>query len=239
MKVSFKHVSKNFGLITALKDIDFDVESGEFVFIVGPSGAGKSTLLKLILKQYKPSSGEVLIDGINLSTANKHETDRIRKKIGLIFQDSQLIPDKSVEENISLALDIVGFPKNKIQSKIDEVIKKVGLSNRRFLFPAQLSGGEMQRAALARALAVEPQIILADEPTGNLDIENSWNLIKLLKDINENNKTTIIMTTHNLDIVESLDKRVITIRNGSAEKDISSEEKNQELHKGHKKNEHI
>lgn len=225
MKVSFKHVSKNFGLIPALKDIDFDVNSGEFIFIVGPSGAGKSTLLKLILRQYQPSNGEILIDGINLSTAKKQETDRIRKQIGLIFQDSQLIPDKTVEENISLALDIVGFPKNKIQSKIDEVIKKVGLSSRRFLFPSQLSGGEMQRAALARALAIEPQIILADEPTGNLDIENSWNLIKLLKDINENNKTTIIMTTHNLDIVESLNKRVLTIRNGLLEKDHSSEKK--------------
>lgn len=222
MKVSFKHVNKNFGLITALKDIDFDVESGEFVFIVGPSGAGKSTLLKLILRQYQPSNGEVLVDGVNLSTANKYETDRIRKKIGLIFQDSQLISDKSVEENIALALDIVEFPKDKIQSKIDEVIKKVGLSNRRFLFPSQLSGGEMQRAALARALAIEPKIIIADEPTGNLDIENSWNLIKLLKDINENSNTTIIMTTHNLDIVESLNKRVITIKNGSIEKDISA-----------------
>lgn len=235
MKISFNHVNKNFGLINALKDIDFEIDSGEFVFIVGPSGAGKSTLLKLILRQYKPTDGEILIGGVNLSTATKQQTDKIRKQIGLIFQDSQLIPDKTVEENIALALDIVDFPRNQIQSKIDEVIKQVGLSNRRFLFPAQLSGGEMQRAALARALAIEPKIILADEPTGNLDVENSWNLIKLLKNINEINKTTIIMTTHNMDIVESLNKRVISIRNGAIEK---HEEKQEELLKKQKKHEH-
>lgn len=218
MKIIFKDVTKNFGVIHTLHDIDFEIKSGEFVFIVGPSGAGKSTLIKLMLNQIKPTSGEIIIDSVNLSEGKKDEIDKIRRKIGIIFQDYQLIPDKSVEENIALALDIVDFPKDKIQSKIDEVLKKVNLSNRRFLFPAQLSGGELQRAALARALAVEPKIILADEPTGNLDVENSWNLIKLLKDINENNKTTIIMTTHNIDIIESLNKRIISIKNGTIEK---------------------
>jgi len=217
MKVTFNNVSKNFGIISALKDINFNVNKGEFIFIVGPSGAGKSTLLKLILGQIKPSSGSVTIDDIDLGQAKKNQIDKIRRKIGVIFQDYQLIADKSVEENISLALDIVNYPIQERQSRIDEVIKKVNLSSRRFLFPSQLSGGEMQRAALARALAIKPGLILADEPTGNLDIENSWNLIKLLKDINEQYNTSVIMTTHNLDIIDSLDKKVIKLRNGEME----------------------
>jgi len=215
MKIVFDHVDKNFGLIAALKDITFTVDQGEFVFIVGPSGAGKSTLLKLILSQTKPSNGSLTIDEINLNFGKKKEIDKIRQKIGVIFQDYQLIMDKSVEENIALNLDIVSFPKDQIVSKIDEVIKQVNLNSRRYLFPSQLSGGELQRAALARALAVEPQIILADEPTGNLDTENSWNLVKLLRDINQKNGTTIIMTTHNQEIVDSMGKRRIEIKDGS------------------------
>lgn len=218
MKIIFDHVNKNYGVINVLNDISFEIESGEFVFLIGPSGAGKSTIIKLILNQIKPSSGDVFIGDANLSKGTKKEIDQIRKKIGIIFQDFQLLPDKSIEENIALALDIVDYPKNKVQSRIDEVLKKVNLSNRRFLYPSQLSGGEIQRAALARALAIEPKIILADEPTGNLDVENSWNLIKLLKDINENSKTTILMTTHNTDIIESLNKRVICIKNGGIDK---------------------
>jgi cell division transport system ATP-binding protein len=214
MDIIFNHVSKNFSLISALKDISFEVKQGEFVFIVGRSGAGKSTLLKLILHQIKPSSGDIVINEINYSKAKKWQIEKIRKSIGVIFQDFQLIADKSVEENISLALDIVGYPNADISAKIDEVIKKVNLNSRRFLYPSQLSGGELQRAALARALAINPQVILADEPTGNLDPYNSWNLVKLLKDINEQNNTTIIMTTHNNDIVSSLNKRLINLENG-------------------------
>lgn len=219
MKLVFNNVDKNFGVISALKDINFSIEQGEFVFIVGPSGAGKSTLLKLILNQIKPSNGEILVDDINLSLGSKTEIDNIRRKIGVIFQDYQLIMDKSIEENIALSLDIVSFPKDKITSKLDEVISQVNLNNRRFLFPSQLSGGELQRASLARALSIEPKIILADEPTGNLDTENSWNLVRLLKDINQKNHTTIIMTTHNQEIVNSLDKRKIEIVDGHIKND--------------------
>ena len=215
MKIVFDNVDKNFGVIHALKDISFEIDQGEFVFIVGHSGAGKSTILKLILNQLKPSSGKILIDDINIVSGTKDQIDNIRRKIGVIFQDYQLIFDKSVEENIALNLDIVSFPKDRVQEKIDEVINQVGLESRRFLFPSQLSGGELQRAALARALAIEPQIILADEPTGNLDTENSWNLVKLLKDINQNSNTTIIMTTHSTEIVQALnDKRKIELING-------------------------
>jgi cell division transport system ATP-binding protein len=214
MKIIFDQVDKKFGIIYALKDVSFEIDQGEFVFITGNSGAGKSTLLKLILNQLKPSSGKVLLGEIDLSLGNKEEINQIRRKIGVVFQDYQLISDKTIEENIALILDIVNYPKEKIQSRIDQVIKEVNLGTRRFLFPSQLAGGELQRAALARALAIEPEVILADEPTGNLDPENSWNLVNLLKEINEKNNTTIIMTTHNNDIVESMDKRVIKLKEG-------------------------
>lgn len=215
MNVLFKDVSKHFGSIKALENLNFEVKTGDFVFIVGSSGAGKSTLLKMILSQYRPSTGEIYIDGHLLNFKNKHLIDKLRQNIGVIFQDYQLIADKTVEENIALALDINGFPGKEIPQRVDKAIDQVFLQSRRHLFPAQLSGGELQRAALARALAIDPKLILADEPTGNLDPENSWNLIKLLKEINETKGTTIIMTTHNFDIVESLNKRKITMKNGT------------------------
>jgi len=237
MKIVFDNVDKSFGIIHALKDISFKVDQGDFVFIVGHSGAGKSTILKLILNQLKPTSGQILIDGIDISTGSKEQINQIRRKIGVIFQDYQLIFDKSVEENIALILDIVSYPKEKIQERIDEVINQVGLENRRFLFPSQLSGGELQRAALARSLAIEPEVILADEPTGNLDPENSWNLVKLLKDINQKNKTSIIMTTHNYEIVEALGKRKIEIVNGEIKKDSNKTPK--KIIYSSKKHEHV
>jgi cell division transport system ATP-binding protein len=236
MKIIFDKVDKNYGLISALKDITFTVNPGEFVFIVGPSGAGKSTLIKLILNQIKSSNGTLTINDIDLNFGKKNDIDKIRQKIGVIFQDYQLIMDKSVEENIALSLDIIGFPKDKIVTKIDEVIKEVNLNNRRYLFPSQLSGGELQRAALARALAIEPEVILADEPTGNLDMENSWNLVKLLKNINKKNGTSIIMTTHNQEIVDSLNERKIEINQGIIVSDSAKPKKNKNV-KNSKKDE--
>lgn len=212
MEIVFDKVTKNYGPINVFRDLDIKIEPGDFIFITGSSGSGKSTLIKLILNQIKPSSGDVLVNGKALNhLKNKNEIDKIRRKIGVIFQDYQLINDLTIEENIALSLDIVGYPSAKIPQKIDEVIKMVKLQHRHFLFPSQLSGGELQRAALARALSVEPELILADEPTGNLDPTNAWNLIKILQDINEKYKTTIVMTTHNMDFVESLDKKVIKL----------------------------
>jgi len=219
MKVILENVSKNFGSIRALKNINFKVDEGEFVFIEGPSGSGKSTLLKLILHQIRPTSGIIIVDGVDYANCHKSKVDRIRKNIGVIFQNYQLISDKSVEENIAINLEIIGLSDYQIDSRIESVLTKVNLLSRRHLFPNQLSGGELQRAALARALAVEPKLILADEPTGNLDIENSWNLIKLLKQINDKQKTTIIMATHNLEIVNSLNKRKIYLKDGEIVKD--------------------
>ena len=225
MKITFDQVDKKFGIVYALKNINFEIDQGEFVFLVGNSGAGKSTLLKLILNQLKPSSGKILLGDIDLSQGNKDDVNNTRRKIGVVFQDYQLIADKTIEENIALALDIVNYPPEKIQSRIDKVIKEVNLGTRRFLFPSQLAGGELQRASLARALAIEPEVILADEPTGNLDPENSWNIVKLLKDINKENNTTIIMTTHNNEIVESMGKRVIKINEGEIVKDYKYSKK--------------
>lgn len=225
MKIVFDQVDKKFGIVYALKNISFEIDQGEFVFLVGNSGAGKSTLLKLILNQLKPTSGKILLGDIDLNQGSKDDVNNTRRKIGVVFQDYQLIADKTIEENIALILDIVNYPKEKIQSRIDKVIKEVNLGTRRFLFPSQLAGGELQRASLARALAIEPEVILADEPTGNLDPENSWNLVKLLKDINKNNNTTIIMTTHNNEIVESMGKRVIKIDEGEIVKDYKYSKK--------------
>ena len=212
MEIVFDKVTKNYGPINVFQDLDTKIEAGDFVFVTGPSGSGKSTLIKLILNQIKPSSGDVLINGVALNQLrNKNEIDKIRRKIGVVFQDYQLINDLTVEENIALSLDIVNYPQDKILSRIDEVVKMVKLQHRHFLFPSQLSGGELQRACLARALSIEPEVILADEPTGNLDAANAWNLIKIFQDINKKLKTTIIMTTHNTDFVDSLDKKVIKL----------------------------
>lgn len=232
MKLSFQNVSKSYGIVDALKDISFEINPGDFLFIVGPSGAGKSTILKLILNQIKPTSGSIIIDDQDLATAKRNYIDTVRRKIGVVFQDYQLITDKNIEENIALALDIINYPQEKIAARIDEVIKQVNLDSRRFLFPSQLSGGEMQRASLARALAVEPELILADEPTGNLDPENAWNLVKLLKDISKDSKTSIIMTTHNHEIVDALAKSVLRLKAGKnidqKETPISDESKSED-----------
>ncbi|PIX68050.1 cell division ATP-binding protein FtsE [Candidatus Shapirobacteria bacterium CG_4_10_14_3_um_filter_35_13] len=209
MEIKFDSVTKNYGPISAIKDLSFTVTQGDFVFITGPSGSGKSTIIKLILNQIKPSSGQILVN--NHSPKTQLEIDQNRRKIGVIFQDFQMITDLTIEENIALNLDIVDFENDQRLLAIDTALKKMKLQNRRFLFPSQLSGGELQRACLARAIAISPQLILADEPTGNLDPINAWNLIKYLKQENEKRGTTIIMTTHHLDIVKSLNKKVIKL----------------------------
>jgi len=212
MEIVFEKVTKNYGPINVFQDLDLKIAPGDFVFVTGPSGSGKTTLIKLILNQIKPSGGDVLINGVAINhLRSKSEIDKIRRKIGVVFQDYQLINDLTIEENIALNLDIVNYPQNKTPSRIDEVIKMVKLQHRHFLFPSQLSGGELQRACLARALSIEPEVILADEPTGNLDAANAWNLLKIFKDINKKLKTTIIMTTHNPDFVDSLNEKVIKL----------------------------
>jgi putative ABC transport system ATP-binding protein len=197
--------------------VSFGVEKGELAVVLGPSGAGKTTVLNILGGMDKCNSGSVIVDGKNIAKYSNHELTKYRRDdIGFVFQFYNLVQNLTSLENIELTNQICD---DTLPAK--EVLASVGLKDRMNNFPSQLSGGELQRAALARALAIDPEIILADEPTGNLDPENSWNLVKLLKDINQKNNTTIIMTTHNYEIVDALGKRKIEIVNGEIKKDPS------------------
>jgi len=218
MMLSFKSVSKSFGDIKALKNASFEIKKGEFVFITGPSGAGKTTILKLILKEYLPDSGEILFNGKNLSEITSKELPFLRQKIGVVFQDMKVLPERTVRENVEVGLAVVGVYEEEWNERTNQVLRLVGLENRSEQFPSQLSGGELQRVSLARALVHEPKILLADEPTGNLDKASSWVVVDLIKKINEWG-TTIIFGTHDADIVNTLKKRVIHIDKGAIIRD--------------------
>lgn len=211
--IKFSRVSKKFGDIVALDNASFEAEAGEFVFITGPSGAGKTTIVRLILKEILPTSGEIKINGNPLEKISPKEIPSFRQKIGVVFQDYKLLPDRTLAENVALPLEVLGKERDDIEKRVAEVLKLVGLSERASLFPAQLAGGELQRTCLARAVVGNPKILLADEPTGNLDPATSWQIIKLLKKINKLG-TTVVMATHNVDIVNSLKERVIKIDKG-------------------------
>jgi len=213
MKIKFDKVTKKFGDFTALNNVSFKIKQGEFVFITGKSGAGKSTAIRLILGEFFPTEGEVWVDGQSLAKLKQKQILNLRRQIGVIFQDFRLLSDKTLAENILISLNIVGGDKTDWQSKLENVLDLVGLKERADFFPAQLSGGELQRACLARALVIKPKIFLADEPTGNLDPETSWGLMSLLKKVNEKG-TTVIMATHNFDIVNSFRQRVIKLEGG-------------------------
>lgn len=210
--ISFKDVVKTYGSITALNDVSFKIKKGEFVFITGPSGVGKTTILKLILGEILPNKGEVKVDGLNIANLTDKIMPEYRQKIGTIFQDFKILNDRTVFENVAVALAVIGLAEEKWKERVDHVLGLVGLDKRAEYFPSQLSGGELQRVSLARALSVNPKIILADEPTGNLDWDTSDNLMKLLEKINNEGKT-IIMATHNMEIVNKYKKRVINIEN--------------------------
>jgi len=216
--IKFSQVSKKFGKIIALNDVSFEIEPGEFIFITGPSGAGKTTLLRLILKEIVPSEGKIEIDKQDLTGLSPKKIPELRRKIGVVFQDFKLLPDRTVFENAVLPLEVAGAGKKEIERRGEEILKLVGLSDRTELFPAQLAGGELQRVCLARAIMAKPKILLADEPTGNLDPTTSWQIVKLIKKINDLG-TTVIMCTHNVDIVNSLRERVIRVDKGKVIKD--------------------
>jgi len=211
--IKFENVSKKFGEVAALDKVNFELKPGEFVFIIGPSGAGKTTLVKLILKDYLPTAGTIKIGGINLEEIPKRKISDYRRKIGVVFQDFKLLPDRTALENVALALRIFGEKETEIIPKVMEVLGLVGLGERADFFPAQLSAGELQRTCLARAIIGSPEIVLADEPTGNLDLGTARQIVKLLKKINEMGKT-IIMTTHNFEIVNQMKERVIELDKG-------------------------
>jgi len=211
--LEFKKVTKSFGNIKALDDVSFKVNEGEFVFVVGPSGAGKTTLLRLILGEVRPTAGEIVFDGRNIANLKSNEVPLHRQKIGVVFQDFKLLPERTIRENIEVALAVKEVAESKWKGIVDEVLKMVGLSERSELFPAQLSGGEVQRVSLARALVVDPKLIFADEPTGNLDWDTGEEIMKLFSKINKEGKT-IIVSSHNKDIIERMAKRVIKLKGG-------------------------
>lgn len=217
--VRFENVSKKFGTsVFALSGVNFEVNDGEFVFITGPSGAGKTTILRLIIRDLIPSSGKIFLNSWELSKLKNRDISTLRQKVTMVFQDFRLLSDRTVFENVAIALEIRGVSGKEIEKKVKNVLELTSLSDQANLFPAQLAGGELQRTCLARALVGNPQIILADEPTGNLDPATSWEILKLLTQINKMG-TTVVMATHNVDIVNSLGKRVITLNKGKIVKD--------------------
>lgn len=224
--IKFHKVSKSFGDIKALDNVSFEVSKGEFVFITGPSGAGKTTLLRLLLREFKPDSGEIIFDGINITNLADEAIPLFRQKIGVVFQDYKILNERTVRENVEVALAVSGVPEDTWPARVMQVLKLVGLDKRAELFPNQLSGGEIQRVSLARALAVNPKLILADEPTGNLDWETSESIMDLLEKINKEGKT-VIMATHNEMIVAKFKKRNIKIKEGKiiSKEKVTEEEK--------------
>lgn len=211
--LEFKNVTKTFGAVKALENASFKVEKGEFVFIIGPSGAGKTTILRLILGEYKPTTGEIMIENTNVGRLKKGQIPPLRQKIGVVFQDFKLLRERSVRENIEVALQIIGVDKREWQARVDQVLKLVGLAHRAELFPLQLSGGEVQRVAIARALVINPALIFADEPTGNLDWDTGEAIMELLSKINKEGKT-VIVTSHNRTLIDKMGKRVIELKDG-------------------------
>ena len=213
--ILFDHVTKRYGKGTraVLDDISLHISANEFVFLVGKSGAGKSTLLKMITKEATPDSGKIIIGGIDLDYVKRRHIPDYRRRIGVVFQDYKLLPSRTVFENVAFALEIAGMSNHEIENTIPKVLDLVGLSDKANRFPADLSGGERQRVSIARSVARQPKILIADEPTGNLDVLTSKEIIDLLQKIN-NYGTTILVTTHDANIVNLLKKRVITMRDG-------------------------
>ena len=212
--IKLEHVSKSYSAgIPALNDVNLEIEDGEFVFIVGDSGSGKSTMIKLLLKELEPTAGMITVNGKNLGRIRRRQIPKFRRNIGVVFQDFRLLKDRNVYENIAFAQKVIGESTRSIKKKVPSFLSMVGLAAKYRSYPKELSGGEQQRVAIARALINEPSILLADEPTGNLDNNNAWEIMKLLEEINERG-TTVIVVTHNLDIVKVMKKRVITIQKG-------------------------
>ena len=212
--IKLEHVSKAYQAgVPALNDVNLEIEEGEFVFVVGDSGSGKSTLIKLLLKELEPTEGTITINNKDLKKIRRKQIPKFRRNIGVVFQDFRLLKDRKVYDNVAFAQKVVGETNAHIKKRVPQMLSMVGLAAKYRSFPKQLSGGEQQRVAIARALVNEPKILMADEPTGNLDNNNAWEIMKLLEEINEKG-TTVVVVTHNLEIVKVMKKRVITIKKG-------------------------
>lgn len=199
--------------ITALNGVTVSIDSGEFVYVVGPSGAGKSTFIKLVYREALPSKGEIIIKGTKINEMKNRDVPFLRRTVGVVFQDFKLLPRLTVYENVAFALEVIEEEPKEIRDRVMEVLELVGLKNKARSFPDELSGGEEQRVSIARAISNRPEILIADEPTGNLDPDTSWSIMRILEEINARG-TTVIMATHSKEIVNTIKKRVIAIENG-------------------------
>ncbi|GGK03102.1 cell division ATP-binding protein FtsE [Lentibacillus kapialis] len=212
--INMKDVYKTYANgVSALNGIDIDIDQGEFVYVVGPSGAGKSTFIRLIYREVRPTTGTVIIDDTDLSTLKKRKVPFLRRNVGVIFQDFKLLPKLSVYENIAFALEVIEESPRNIRKRVMDVLELVGLKNKARFIPDELSGGEQQRVSIARAIVNYPKIVIADEPTGNLDPDTSWGIMRIFEEINAKG-TTLVMATHNKEIVNTVKKRVIAIEDG-------------------------
>jgi cell division transport system ATP-binding protein len=219
--ISLQHVTKVYrNDVTALEDVSIEIDKGEFVFVVGPSGSGKSTMIRLLLKQEEASRGEVFVAGKNLSRITSFKVPHLRRNIGTVFQDYKLLQDKTAFENVSFALEVIGKPKHVIDQRVPEILEYVGLGDKLNAYPDELSGGEQQRVSIARACVNRPLVLLADEPTGNLDPNTSVDIMRLLDKVNRIG-TTIVMATHDQAIVDAMRKRVIELDRGKVVRDQS------------------
>ena len=212
--IRFKNVKKTYkNGVTAVYDLDLKITKGEFVFVIGSTGCGKSTLIKMLYREEKPTKGQIVVGGIDVAKLRNRKVYKIRRKIGVVFQDFKLLHRLTVYENVAFALEIFGLPKSEIHAKVLKVLDLVGLKNKAKNYPTELSGGEMQRVAIARAIVNGPKLLICDEPTGNLDEVTSMEIMKVLEEINKLG-TTIIMVTHDTEIVEKMKKRVILLDAG-------------------------
>lgn len=221
--IKLEHVSKSYSAgIPALNDVSLNIEEGEFVFVVGDSGSGKSTLIKLLLKELEPTEGTITINGRKLNKIRRRQIPKFRRNIGVVFQDFRLLKDRNIYDNVAFAQKVIGESNRSIKKNVPKLLSMVGLAAKYRSYPRQLSGGEQQRVAIARALINKPKILLADEPTGNLDANNAWEIMKLMEEINEHG-TTVVVVTHNLEIVKAMNKRVITMQKGVVVDDTASD----------------
>lgn len=220
--IRLEHVSKSYSAgIPALNDVSLNIEEGEFVFVVGDSGSGKSTLIKLLLKELEPTTGTITIDGRQLNKIRRRQIPKFRRNIGVVFQDFRLLKDRNIYDNVAFAQKVIGESARSVRKNVPKMLSMVGLAAKYRSYPKQLSGGEQQRVAIARALINKPKILLADEPTGNLDNNNAWEIMHLMEEINGRG-TTVVVVTHNIEIVRAMNKRVITMRKGIVVDDSAS-----------------
>ena len=222
--IRIKNVKKTYkNGTTAIYDLDLNIKKGEFVFIIGSTGCGKSTLIKMLYREEKPSSGKILVGGLDVGKIKNRKVYKLRRKIGVVFQNYQLLPNETAYENVAFALEVLGLPKDEIHAKVMKVLDLVGLKNKAKQYPRHLSGGEQQRVAIARAIVNGPKILICDEPTGNLDPKTSLEIMEVLEAINELG-TTIIMVTHDINIVKKMKKRVVLLDSGRVVRDYKEGE---------------